>query len=169
MIEQLGDAAPRDQLALEHLLRLPREQLRDRVDPRRDGERGATGARAALVLLLLLAGVTAPRWWAVLRRVDLPGALHVAVALGSLVLTFASSDPEKEVVGPWGLALLPLGTAAVALLLWWHQRASDPLIPRHVVGRRGLRSLLVSLLVGASLVAVVVDVPVLARLTLPQL
>jgi Arabinose efflux permease len=119
---------------------------------------------AALLLLLVLAVATAPRWWAVLRRVDLLGALLVATALGSLVLTFASSDPEKEVVGPWGLALLPLGAVALAVLLWWHGRATDPLIPRRVVGRRGLRSLFVSLCVGAALVAVVVDVPVLARL-----
>ena len=120
---------------------------------------------SALMLLLLLAAVTASRWWAVLRRVDLLGALLVAIALGSLVLTFASSDPEKEVVGPWGLALLPLGAVALAVLLWWHGHATDPLIPRRVVGQRGLRSLFVSLLVGAALVAVVVDVPVLARLT----
>lgn len=119
---------------------------------------------AALLLLVVLAVATAPRWWAVLRRVDLLGALLVAIALGSLVLTFASSDPEKEVVGPWGLALLPLGAVALAVLLWWHGRATDPLIPRRVVGRRGLRSLFVSLCVGAALVAVVVDVPVLARL-----
>ncbi len=48
---------------------------------------------------------------------------------------------------------------------WWHRRAADPLIPRGVVGARGLRALVVSLLVGAALVAVVVDVPLLARLT----
>lgn len=119
----------------------------------------------ALGLLSLLAVVTAPRWWAILRRVDLVGALLVAVALGSLVLTFASSDPEQEVVGPWGLALLPFGAIALLVLVWWLRRASDPLIPRGVVGGRGARSLLVSLLVGAALVAVVVDVPVLARLT----
>ena len=37
------------------------------------------------------------------------GAFCVAVSLGSLVLTFASADPERDVVGPWGLALVPLG------------------------------------------------------------
>ncbi|KJK11667.1 MFS transporter [Terrabacter sp. 28] len=118
-----------------------------------------------LGLLLLLAVLTAPRWWAVLRRADLFGALLVAVALGSLVLTFASSDPEKEVVGPLGYTLLPVGALALAVLAWWHRTAADPIVPRGVVGGRGLRSLVVSLLVGAALVAVVVDVPLLARLT----
>ncbi|MGO4600513.1 MFS transporter [Terrabacter sp. 2YAF2] len=118
-----------------------------------------------LGLLLVVAALTAPRWWAVLRRADLVGALLVAVALGSLVLTFASSDPEKEVVGPLGYSLLPVGALALVVLAWWHRRAADPLIPRGVVGARGLRALAVSLLVGAALVAVVVDVPLLARLT----
>ncbi|EWT01254.1 MFS transporter [Intrasporangium oryzae NRRL B-24470] len=119
----------------------------------------------ALALLLLLAVLTAPRWWVVLRRADLVGALLVAVALGSLVLTFASSDPEKEVVGPLGYTLLPFGALAVLALLWWHRRAADPLVPRGVVHARGLRSLGVSLLVGVALVAVIVDVPLLARLS----
>ena len=118
-----------------------------------------------LTLLVVVAVLTAPRWWAVLRRADLVGALLVAVALGSLVLTFASSDPEKEVVGPLGYSLLPVGAVALVALAWWHRQADDPLIPRGVVGARGLRSLVVSLLVGAALVAVVVDVPLLARLT----
>jgi MFS family permease len=118
-----------------------------------------------LGLLVVLALLTAPRWWAVIRRADLVGALLVAVALGSLVLTFASSDPEKEVVGPLGYSLLPVGAAALVALAVWHRRARDPLIPRGVMGSRGLRSLVVSLLVGTALVAIVVDVPLLARLT----
>ncbi len=122
---------------------------------------GAVG----LGLLLVVAVLTFPRWWAVLRRADLVGALLVAVALGSLVLTFASSDPEKEVVGPLGYSLLPVGALALVALAWWHRHAADPLIPRGVLGARGVRSLVVSLLVGAALVAVVVDVPLLARLT----
>ena len=120
---------------------------------------------AGLGLLVVVAVVTASRWWPVLRRADLVGALLVAVALGSLVLTFASSDPEKEVVGPLGYSLLPVGAVALVVLAWWHRHAVDPIVPRGVVGGRGLRSLAVSLLVGAALVAVVVDVPLLARLT----
>jgi MFS family permease len=119
----------------------------------------------ALVLLAALAVVTAPRWWAVLRQADVVGALLVATVLGSLVLTFASSDPEKEVVGPLGLALLPVGAVALVALVWWLRRADAPLVPRGVVRSRGARALAVSLLVGAALVAVIVDVPLLARLT----
>ena len=120
---------------------------------------------AGLGLLLAVAVLKAPRWWRALRRADLVGALLVAVALGCLVLTFASSDPEKAVVGPLGYRLLPLGVLALLALAWRQRSATDPLIPRGVVGARGLLSLLVSLLVGAALVSVVVDVPLLARLT----
>jgi MFS family permease len=107
-----------------------------------------------------------------LRRVDVLGALCIAVALGSLVLTFASADPQREVVGPWGWALVPLGLVALAAYIWRHRSARDPLVPRGLMatGEIGGRSrvvpaMLVSVLVGVALVAIVVDVPVLARLT----
>jgi len=106
------------------------------------------------------------------RRVDVLGAFFIAVALGSLVLTFASADPEREVVGPWGWALVPLGLVAVAAYIWRHHTARDPLVPRGLMttGSTGARSkvvpaLLVSVLVGVALVGIVVDIPVLARLT----
>jgi len=108
-----------------------------------------------------------------LKQVDLVGALCIAVALGSLVLTFASANPEREVAGPWGWALAPLGLAAVAAYIFRHRTAVNPLIPRALMtngngsGRATLApALLVSLLVGVALVAVVVDIPILARLTL---
>jgi MFS family permease len=116
-------------------------------------------------LLVLLAVVTAPRWWPVLREADLVGAALVAVTLGTLILSFATSDPEQEVLGPLGLALLPVGAAAAVAFAWWHRRARNPLIPRGVVHGRGVRAQVVSLLVGVALVAVIVDVPLLARLT----
>jgi MFS family permease len=108
-----------------------------------------------------------------LRRVDLLGAFCIAVALGSLVLTFASADPEHEVVGPWGWALAPLGLVAVAAYIWRHHTARDPLVPRGLMttGPTGGRSnlipaLLISVLAGVALVGIVVDIPILARLTL---
>ena len=125
-----------------------------------------------LALLLAFLAVNARSLSALLRRVDLLGALCIAVALGSLVLTFASADPEREVVGPWGWALAPLGLVAVAGYVWRHRTARDPLIPRGLTaaGASGGRStlvpaLLVSILVGVALVAIVVDIPFLARLT----
>ncbi len=121
---------------------------------------------AALVLGAAWLAVTAPRWWPLLRRADLPGAALLGVALGTVVLTFAASDPEREVVGPLGLALLPVGAVAAALYLWRHRRAAEPLVARGVVRGRARPALAVSLLAGVALVAVVVDVPVLARLTL---
>jgi MFS family permease len=108
------------------------------------------------------------------RRVDLPGALCVAVALSSLVLTFASADPEREVVGSLGWALVPLGLLAIAAYLWRHRSARDPLLPRGLTtagaGASRISGLVgavtVSLLAGVALVAIVVDVPLLARLTM---
>jgi hypothetical protein len=120
----------------------------------------------AAVLGLAWALLTAPRWWPVLRRADLPGALLLGAALGCLVLTFAASDPEREVVGPAGVALLPLAVLAAGLYLWRHRVAAEPLVGRGVVRGRARAALGTSLLVGAALVAVVVDVPILARLTL---
>jgi len=120
----------------------------------------------ALVLAAVWLVLVLRRAWPVLRRADLAGAVLLGTALGSLVLTFAASDPEREVVGPWGYALLPLGAVAVGLYLWRHQRAAEPLVARGVVRGRSPSALVVSLLAGAALVAVVVDVPLLARLTL---
>jgi MFS family permease len=119
-----------------------------------------------LLLVALWGALHARRWWGLLRRADLPGVLLLGLALGSVVLTFAASDPEHEVVGPWGIALLPLGAVALVLYLLRHRRAAVPLVPRGVVRGRARQALVVSACVGAALVAVVVDIPVLARLTL---
>ena len=118
---------------------------------------------AAGVLLLAWVGLSAGAWWRVLRRADLPGALLLALALGCVVLTFASADPEREVVGPWGLALLPVLVVALVGAVVRHLTAEEPLFPRGT--GRVARPVLVSALVGMSLVTVVIGVPLLARLT----
>ncbi len=120
----------------------------------------------AVALIVAWLAVVAPRAWSLLRHADLLGALLLGIALGSVVLTFAASNPEREVVGPLGYAVLPLGAVAFGLYLWRHRVAEEPLIARGVVGGRARAALVVSLLVGTALVAVVVDIPVLARLTL---
>lgn len=125
---------------------------------------GLWGAIALGVTVLL----AAPLVWPVLRRVDLVGALLVTVALGCLVLTFASADPEKQVIGPLGWTLLPVAAVAAGLYLVRHRAAAQPLIARGVVRRRVRPALVASALVGVALVAVVVDVPILARLTVTE-
>ncbi|QDO90512.1 MFS transporter [Ornithinimicrobium ciconiae] len=119
-------------------------------------------AMAALLLLLVL---TASRWLPMLLAADVLGALLIAIALGSLVLTFSSADPAKEVLGPWGLWLLPVGALSVLAFAVRQRTADSPLIARGVVHGKVLPALVVSLLVGTAIVAVVVDVPLLARLT----
>jgi MFS family permease len=119
----------------------------------------------AIVLVLAWLAVVAPRAWSLLRHADLPGAVLLGVALGSVVITFAASNPEREVVGPLGYAVLPLGAVALGLYLWRHRVAAEPLVARGVVRGRARAALVVSLFVGTALVAVVVDIPVLARLT----
>ena len=120
-------------------------------------------ATAVLALGLVLA--THRRWWPPLRRSDLLGALLLGTALGCVILTFSSADPETQVVGPLGYALLPVAALAALGYLWRHQRAEQPLIPRGTVQGRTGWALLVSFLVGVAIVAVVVDVPLFSRLT----
>ncbi|WP_435200742.1 MFS transporter [Janibacter sp. GS2] len=118
-----------------------------------------------VVLLLGLVVITRSRWWPPLRVSDLPGALLLGATLGCIVLTFASADPETEVVGPLGYALLPVGVVTALLYLWRHRTADSPLVPRGAVRGRTGWALVVSLLVGVALVSVVVDVPLFSRLT----
>ncbi len=122
------------------------------------------GLVAGLLLLVVLL-LTRRRWWPPLRASDLPGALLLGTALGCVILTFASADPETEVVGPLGYALLPVAVVALGLYGWRHHTAAQPLVPRGTVRGRTPWALVVSFLVGVALVAVVVDVPLFSRLT----
>ena len=63
-----------------------------------------------------------------------------------------------------GYALLPVGAALVGAYAVHHRRSASPLVPRGLLHGRLVWALVVSLLVGVALVAVVVDVPLLARL-----
>ncbi|KNX38366.1 MFS transporter [Luteipulveratus halotolerans] len=117
------------------------------------------------IALAITVVVSVPLWWPVLRKADLIGAALITVALGSLVLTFASANPEKQVVGPLGWWLLPVAAVAALLYLVRHRTAREPLIAQGVVQGRVLPALIVSLMVGTAIVAIVVDIPVLARLT----
>ncbi len=121
------------------------------------------GVVAAVSLLAALA-VGGRGAWPLLRRADLLGALLLGGALGCVVLTFAASEPATEVVGPLGVALLPAALLLAVLYAVHHRRATSPLVPRGLVRGGLVWALVVSLLVGVALVAVVVDVPLLAHI-----
>lgn len=108
-----------------------------------------------------------PLVWRTFARVDLPGAALVGLALGALILTFATSDPSQQVIGPLGLWLLPVAAVATALFVWRQRMIGDPLIAPGVVRGKVTPALVCSLFAGTALVAIVVDVPLLAQLSIP--
>ncbi|MBO1767138.1 MFS transporter [Allobranchiibius sp. GilTou38] len=119
----------------------------------------------AMIALAIALVLTVPLLWRTFARVDLPGAALIGVALGALILTFATSDPSKQVIGPLGLWLLPVAAVAAGLFVWRQRSVSDPLVASGVVRRRVTPALACSLFAGTALVSIVVDVPLLAQLT----
>ena len=105
-------------------------------------------------------------WWATIREADLAGALLLAIALGGVILAFATGDPRVEVFAPQGWWYL-LGASVAAALLVWHLRTEErPLVPRGAFRRTpAWGAMLVSLFVGAALVAALIDIPIFARTT----
>ncbi|TWD84110.1 putative MFS family arabinose efflux permease [Kribbella amoyensis] len=102
----------------------------------------------------------------VAAQVDLVGALLLAAALAGVVLAFATADPEREVMspaGPW--LLVGAGAFAIAFALWQRRTAQAIVPPGLLTAKAAWGSLVVSFLVGAALIAALVDVPVFARTT----
>lgn len=117
----------------------------------------------------LIAGfvvLTAPVWWRRLAAVDVLGAALLTGALACVVWTFAVADSSKEVMSASGVWLLPLALVLLVAFVLRHRSASNPLIERGVLTGRVPAALVISFLVGTALVAVVVEIPVLARLTM---
>ena len=105
-------------------------------------------------------------WWATIREADLLGAILLAVALGGVILAFATGDPRVQVFAPQGWWYL-LGAAVATVVLVWHLRTEErPLVPRGAFRRTpAWGALLVSLFVGAALIAALIDIPIFARTT----
>ncbi len=123
--------------------------------------------------LFLLRCLTAARplvdlrgWATAAREADLTGSLLLAAALAGVILAFATADPRIQVFSDQGLWYL-LGAAAAAAVFALHlARAEAPLVPRGALRRRpAWGSMLVSLFVGAALIAALIDVPIFARTT----
>jgi MFS family permease len=131
-------------------------------------------AVVVLALLLLVRCLTArsplvdvPSWRPLLRQVDLLGAGLLAAALAGVILAFAATDPEVQVLAPAGPWLL-LGGALAAAGFWRRNRAvSNPLVPPGALtATPAWGALVVSFFVGAGLIAALVDIPIFARITI---
>ncbi|MFL6132472.1 MAG: MFS transporter [Nocardioidaceae bacterium] len=106
------------------------------------------------------------RWIDVARRADLVGAGLLALALAGIILAFATADPEVSLLSPAGPWLLAGSLVAAVAFAWHVRRAAEPLVPRRALaGRAAWGALLVSLFVGAALIAALVDIPIFARVT----
>lgn len=105
-------------------------------------------------------------WRVIAHETDLWGALLMMVALGGIIVTFASADPERHVVSAQAPWLIPVALAAAAGFVWRQRVARTPLIPRRALhARPAYGALIVSFFVGAALIAALVDIPFFARLT----
>jgi MFS family permease len=98
-------------------------------------------------------------------RVDWKSAGLLGLGLGLLVVALYPDDPTHRATS--GL-FIPLGILSLAVLTlygWRQVHALEPLIPRQLLGsRRFAGAATANVLIGASLMVALVDVPILGRL-----
>jgi MFS family permease len=100
------------------------------------------------------------------QRADWLGSLLMAAALATVVVSFSTSDPNREAISGNAAWLLPLGAAVAALFVVRERAVQHPLIElRAFASRTAGGALLTNLGTGAALMATLVDVPILARAT----
>lgn len=126
-------------------------------------------ALTAAVLLVggaLAGGVRARGSLPARADVDVLGALLLGGALAGVVLTFAGAETTRSVVDDRWPLYLSVALAAALGFAARQRRTRMPLVPRGLLRPRGARAAVAAnALVGVALVAVVVDVPVFARVT----
>jgi MFS family permease len=107
------------------------------------------------------------RWPNLAHQADLFGALLLCTGLGAVILTFASAEPEAAAISSSAPILLPIAAAAFVAFALRQRFARHPLLPRGAFAQRpAWGALIVSFLIGASLIAALVDIPFFARLTI---
>ncbi len=105
-------------------------------------------------------------WWGSVREADLVGAGLLSVALGGIILAFATADPEVQVLSPAGPVYLTVAGVAAVVFGWHNRRSKAPLVPHDAFALRpAWGALVVSFFVGAALIAALVDIPIFARIT----
>jgi MFS family permease len=106
------------------------------------------------------------RLGAVAAIVDWPGAALLALALATIIVSFAAEDPTTGAISPAAVWLLPVGAISAGLFVVRERRAAHPLLAASELRSPGAYgALLTNLAVGAALMAALLDVPVLARAT----
>ncbi len=124
---------------------------------------------AALAVRCLIARnplVKVRAWREVVARIDLLGALLLALALSGVILAFAGADPEVAVLAPAGPWLLAGSAVASGGFAWRNRVSNRPLVPHGSLRETpAWGALMVSFFVGAALIAALVDIPIFARLT----
>ncbi len=122
--------------------------------------RRARGNRAPPAGRLAGNGVRSP------GRRTCPGAVLLSLSLAGVVLAFASANPEVQVLAPTGPWLLIASALAAGAFVVRQRRARTPLVPAGSFrARAAWGALVVNLMVGAALIAALVDIPVFARVT----
>ena len=105
-------------------------------------------------------------WATTARRTDVWGASLLAIALGGVILTFASADPERSAISDSAWWLLPVSAVCLVLFAWRQRHARHPLVPGSAVAATpAWGAIVVSFFTGAALIAALVDIPFFARLT----
>jgi MFS family permease len=103
---------------------------------------------------------------AVAAAVDWLGAVLLALALATIIVSFSAEDPTTGAIAPAAAWLLPVGAVAAVLFVVRERRTARPLLAAGELRSPGAYgALLTNLAVGAALMAGLLDVPVLARAT----
>ena len=106
-------------------------------------------------------------WVRSMRDADLVGALFLAVALGGVILAFATANPKIQLFSDQGYYYLAGSAIAAAALVVHLRRSPAPLIPAGALRRTpAWGAIVVSFFVGAALIAALIDIPLFARTTI---
>jgi MFS family permease len=101
------------------------------------------------------------------KAVDAPGAALLAIALATVIVSFAAEDPMTGAISPAAVWLLPVGAASAVAFVIRERTTPRPLLAPGELSSPGTYGALVTnLAVGAALMAALLDVPVLARATI---
>jgi len=110
--------------------------------------------------------VDLPGWVRSMREADLLGATYLAVALGGVILAFATADVKVEVFADQGWWYLLGSAVATAAFVLHVRRTEHPLVPRGALRQvPAWGAIVVSFFMGAALMAAVLDIPLFARTT----